>query len=61
MRFAHPELLWLLLLVPLFLVLKGRRGPAVSLVFSSTGFLETLMKGRKTERAGFAGFLNFSL
>lgn len=51
MRFAHPELLWLLLLVPLFLVLKGRRGPAVSLVFSSTGFLETLMKGRKN-RAG---------
>lgn len=54
MRFAHPELLWLLLLIPLLLLLKGRRGPAVSLVFSSTGFLETMMKGRKNRMGQFS-------
>ena len=36
MRFAYPELLWLLLLVPLLLLLRGRHGAAPSILFPST-------------------------
>ena len=35
-RFASPELLWLLLLVPLLAWLKGRRGSAASIRFPAT-------------------------
>ena len=35
-RFFHPELLWLLLLLPLFAFLRGRRGPVATVEFSST-------------------------
>lgn len=47
MRFLHPELLWLLALIPLLLLLKGNRGTAASLVFSSTSTLATMTEGRK--------------
>lgn len=51
MRFAYPELLWLLLLLPLLMMLKGRRGAAPALLFSSTAVARTLARGR-TIRAG---------
>ena len=47
MRFVHPELLWLLLSIPLLALLKGRRGPAPSLLFSSTALAATIAGGRK--------------
>lgn len=47
MRFVHPELLWLLLLIPLLALLKGRRGPAPALLFSSTAIAATMAGGRK--------------
>ncbi len=47
MRFVHPDMLWLLLLIPLLAVLKGRRGPAPALLFSSTHFAAALAGARK--------------
>jgi Ca-activated chloride channel homolog len=47
MRFLHPELLWLLLLLPLLAFFKGRRGAAPALVFSSTSLLSSLVHARK--------------
>lgn len=48
MRFYHPDFLWLLLLIPILLVLRGKRGPAPALVFSSTAIASILASGRKT-------------
>src|SRR5689334_9649533 len=47
----HPWLLLLLLFVPLLAWLRGRRGAAAALVFSSTDTLRALGK-RATSRAG---------
>ncbi len=47
MRFLHPELLWFLLLIPLLAFLKGRRGAAPALVFSTTSIVTSMAKGRK--------------
>jgi len=47
MRFYHPDFLWLLLLIPILLVLRGKRGPAPALVFSSTAIASILASGRK--------------
>ncbi len=51
LSFAHPWLLLLLLLVPLLAWLRGQRGSAAALVFSSTTTLRNLGK-RSTSRAG---------
>ncbi len=51
MRFLYPHLLWLLLLLPLLAVLRGRMGAAPSLIFSSTSLVSTLAKPRKTSPA----------
>ena len=48
MRFLHPEFLWLLSLLPLLAILRGRRSKAPALVFSSTSIAATLAEGRKT-------------
>lgn len=52
MRFLYPQLLWLLLLLPLLAVLHGRRGAAPSLSFSSLSLAAALAGARKT-RPGF--------
>ncbi|GBE51868.1 von Willebrand factor type A domain protein [bacterium BMS3Bbin14] len=46
-RFAQPELLWLLALLPLLALLRGRRGPAPALVFSTTSVAKSVARGRK--------------
>ena len=51
LSFAHPWLLLLLLLVPLLAWLRGQRGAAAALVFSSTATLRALGK-RSTSRVG---------
>jgi Ca-activated chloride channel family protein len=48
MRFLHPELLWLLTLLPFLLILKGNRGKAPSLIFSTTSLARIMAPGRKT-------------
>lgn len=47
MRFLHPELLWLLLLLPLIALFYSRRGGAPALLFSSVALVKSLGKGRK--------------
>ncbi|MDQ3315003.1 MAG: VWA domain-containing protein [Verrucomicrobiota bacterium] len=51
LTFANPWLLLLLLALPLLAYLRGRRGPAAALVFSSTAVLHGLGKASKS-RAG---------
>ncbi len=51
LTFAHPWLLWLLLAVPLLAYLRGKRGAAAALIFSSTATLAALGK-RSASRAG---------
>ena len=51
LTFAHPWLLLLLLAVPLLAYLRGQRGAAAALVFSSTATLAALGK-RSASRAG---------
>lgn len=48
MRFVYPELLWLLLLLPLLAFIRGRRGQAPALIFSTTSIAATLAQGRRT-------------
>ncbi len=48
MRFLYPEFLWLLALLPLLAFLRGRRGAAPALIFSSTSIAATIAAGRKT-------------
>ncbi|MCB2216818.1 VWA domain-containing protein [Desulfofustis glycolicus] len=47
MRFLHPELLWLLTLLPVLALLRGRRGAAPALLFSTTAIAATLASARK--------------
>ena len=56
MRFLHPELLWLLTLLPLLAFLYGRVGGAPALLFSSTSLASSLAGARKT-RPGTLHFL----
>src|SRR5437867_6057468 len=51
LTFAHPWLLLLLLAVPLLAYLRGKRGPAAALTFSSTATLRKLGK-QSAARAG---------
>jgi Ca-activated chloride channel family protein len=47
MRFLYPHLLWLLTLLPILALLRGKRGAAPALVFSTTSLLTFLAEGRK--------------
>src|SRR5437899_12991474 len=51
LTFAHPWLLLLLLAVPLLAYLRGKRGPAAALTYSSTASLRAIGK-RSAARAG---------
>lgn len=48
MRFLYPQLLWLLALLPLLAIIRGKRGAAPALVFSSTTLAASMAEGRKT-------------
>ena len=47
MRFLHPELLWLLLLLAPLTYLWGRKGAAPALIYSTTSLVSTLSSARK--------------
>src|SRR5438094_5110029 len=51
LTFAHPWLLLLLLVVPLLAYLRGQRGPAAAVTFSSTASLRAIGK-QSAARAG---------
>jgi Ca-activated chloride channel family protein len=56
MRFLHPELLWLLTLIPLFALLFGKKGAAPALIFSSISLAASLATAKKA-RPGTLLFL----
>jgi Ca-activated chloride channel family protein len=60
MRFLHPELLWLLLLIPVIGYLFGRKGAAPALLFSSTSIVSRLSSARKTKLGGFSLILRLA-
>lgn len=47
-RFLYPQILWLLALIPFLALLKGKRGVAPALIFSTTSIAGTLAKEKKT-------------
>ena len=51
MRLLYPDILWLLSLLPILMLLKGKRGAAPALLFSSTSIVRVLAEGKKI-RAG---------
>lgn len=59
LTFANPWLLLLLLALPLVAYLRGRKGPAAALVFSSTTVLHGLGKASKTRAGHFLRALLF--
>ena len=50
-HFAHPEVLWLLALVPLLALLRGKKGPAGSMRYS-TAEVAKQVAGLRKSRAG---------
>ncbi len=59
LTFAHPWLLLLLLALPLLAYLRGHKGPAAALLFSSTTALHGLGKSSKTRVGQFLRALLF--
>lgn len=59
LTFAQPWLLLLLLLLPLLAYLRGKRGPAAALVFSSTKVLHGLGKASRSRAGNFLRALLF--
>jgi Ca-activated chloride channel family protein len=57
LRFVHPELLWLLLLLPVLGFLRGKRGPAPALVFSSISVAKAVAGSRKASPGKLLGWL----
>ena len=60
LRFVHPELLWLLLGLPLLALLRGRRGPAPALVFSSISVARAIAGKRKARPGRLLGLLRLT-
>jgi Ca-activated chloride channel family protein len=50
-HFVYPQLLWLLLLLPLAAILRARRGPAASVRYSSAGIAQEVARETRS-RAG---------
>lgn len=57
MRFLHPELLWLLALLPLLALWRGRKGQAAAVQYSSANLVREVARDRKSS----AGRLLFHL
>lgn len=47
-RFLHPEILWLLAGIPLLALLRGRKGSAPAILFSTTSIAQILATGRRS-------------
>jgi Ca-activated chloride channel homolog len=56
-RFADPQLLWLLVLLPLLALLRSRKGAAPALIFSSISAVKIIAEGRMTSAGGMAVWL----
>lgn len=60
LRFVSPDLLWLLLLLPVLAFLRGRRGPAPALVFSSISVAKEISGNRKVDPGKFLAWLRLA-
>ncbi|MBT3258287.1 MAG: hypothetical protein HN366_17775, partial [Deltaproteobacteria bacterium] len=56
-HFDHPEVLWLLALLPLLAFLRGRRGAAVAIRYSSAQTAKSIAGARKSRAGKWLGAL----
>ncbi|WP_417909699.1 vWA domain-containing protein [Candidatus Electronema sp. PJ] len=59
-RFAEPQLLWLLLILPVLAFLRSRRGPAPALLFSSISAVKAIADGRKVSPGKLLAWLRLA-
>jgi Ca-activated chloride channel family protein len=52
-RFLQPEWLWLLALLPMVMLLRGRRGPVAAVEFSDVGLAREVARSARTRAAGW--------
>src|SRR5271155_3687870 len=52
-RFLQPEWLWLLALLPLVLLLRGRRGPVAAIEFSDVGLAREVARSGRSRVGGW--------
>jgi Ca-activated chloride channel family protein len=52
-RFLQPEWLWLLALLPLVMLLRGRRGPVAAVEFSDVGLAREAARSSRTRAGGW--------
>ncbi len=57
LTFQNPQLLWLLLLLPVLALLKGRTGRPSSLIFSSVAIASQVSKNARSRAGAFLFFL----
>ncbi len=60
LRFVSPELLWLLLLLPVLAFLRGQRGPAPALVFPSISVAKEIAGNRKVNPGKLIAWLRLA-
>ena len=56
-RFLQPEWLWFLTLLPLVMLLRGRRGPVAAVEFSDVGIAREIARAGRTRAAGWLWLL----
>src|SRR5271154_35393 len=56
-RFLQPEWLWLLALLPLVLLLRGRRGPVAAIEFSDVGLAREVARSGRSRVGGWLWLL----
>jgi len=56
-RFLQPEWLWLLTLLPMVMLLRGRRGPVAAIEFSHVGLAREVARGSRARAGGWLWLL----
>jgi Ca-activated chloride channel family protein len=56
-RFLQPEWLWLLALLPIVMLLRGRRGPVAAVEFSDIGLAREVARRSRTRAGGWVWLL----
>jgi Ca-activated chloride channel family protein len=60
LRFVHPELLWLLIILPVLALLRGKKGPAPAVIFSSVAIAKSIAGSRKAAPGRLLGLLRLT-
>ena len=56
-RFLQPEWLWLLTLLPVVMILRGRRGPVAAVEFSDVGLAREVARAGRSRAGGWVWLL----